>query len=741
MMNYFLDNVGINNSNVFGAFSFYQETGNYYTTNSLTNAFNNLIFYKTNNLINNYPVYFDTSSNYALWYETENSNAYVFTEISTTGQDIFIINSYYNVDYPTTAITGIYDPANALNPPWTTGANITINNVNKNIVTPDLWATSSTFGILNTGINGSVTGSFFQNTGTGFFNGSSIMKLNSPYTFENDTILLSYERLRNGDEILLSSATGNSFSTYSGFCLGVSHANKLYFKYWNSVEGPFTFTAPNVLANKNLVLINRNDDNLTIGTLNNNSVEFELNNFNIKNNVFVQSSELFLGGMYNNVPWANDRSLNFSGYVDKFYIFKDVQLFYQDYLISGIIYTGVQTQGYNESYCYITGFLTGSGFSTSGVTGFVTIPYNITGTGITGYLNINTGYYSYSGVTGYTNVSRGFYSYCNNTVEISGAVPVSGRITISGQSLQRLTGLIITTGYNQIPLSGNITGINQVYTTGQICSTFFVSTGDTLFFKNNNYLKSLSFSEVSVLSPLNKQSDIIEVYHDNYLDKTLYYNRDLLFNFTDDNFINNNFIESGDNLPSGTLFFLNGQTILESGFSIQTIGYDSYIIPNLDYYQSGNTVFVNESIIETDAIFYDYITGDSKILYRTGISSGSQLVGENFINKFVFINGQKLVSGATYTGTNTINLNFPSGDNFILIKSVPTFNYYSGNNSTVRLIKQNLNKDSSQVYLNGIKQKLGNNYIENSDFDLFSGDFFENQNNYIIYNNTDDFFV
>jgi hypothetical protein len=86
-------------------------------------------------------------------------------------------------------------------------------------------------------------------------------------------------------------------------------------------------------------------------------------------------------------------------------------------------------------------------------------------------------------------------------------------------------------------------------------------------------------------------------------------------------------------------------------------------------------------------------------------------------------------------------LNLPSGDNFIFIKSVPNFNYYSGNNSTVRLLKQNLNKNSSQVYLNGIKQKIGNNYIENSDFDLFSGDFFENQNNYIIYNNTDDFFV
>jgi hypothetical protein len=178
-----------------------------------------------------------------------------------------------------------------------------------------------------------------------------------------------------------------------------------------------------------------------------------------------------------------------------------------------------------------------------------------------------------------------------------------------------------------------------------------------------------------------------------------------------------------------------------STISIKTIGYDSYIIPNIDYYPSRNTVFVDESIVATDALFYDYITGDSKILYTTGISSGSPLVGENFINKFVFINGQKLVSGATYTGTNTINLNLPSGDNFIFIKSVPNFNYYSGNNSTVRLLKQNLNKNSSQVYLNGIKQKIGNNYIENSDFDLFSGDFFENQNKYIIYNNTDDFFV
>jgi hypothetical protein len=611
---------------------------------------------------------------------------------------------------------------------------------NNTFVYPDLWATSSASGILNTGINGSVTGSFYQNSGTGFFNGSAIMKLNSPYTFENDTILLSYERLRTGDEILLSSATGNSFSTYSGFCVGVNHANKLYFKYWNPVEGVFTFTARNKLANKNLILLNKYDNILTIGKFNNNLIDFETEIFTFKENAFRQNSELFVGGMYNSVPWANDQASNFSGYIDKFFIFKNSLLSYKNDYVSGIVHSISGSLGITGIECYITGYLTGSGFSTSGVTGFLNTPFSITGTGITGYA---TGIrpYSYSGVTSYTNSSLGFFAdSCNNLIQIFTQIPITGRITINSNVLSGITGLIITTGFNQTPLTGSITGIVNTYVTGQICNQTFVKTGEDIFYKDNNYFKSLSYSEISYFSPVNSSTDILEVYYENYSDRSLNYNNNLLFNIIDDSFFSNNFVDETV-LPSGLLLFLNGQLILDSGFFLRTSGYDTFITPTIDYYRTGNTIYVNESIGINDNIFYDYFTGNSEILCITGIGSGHQVLNRNFTNNLVFLNGQKLISGVTYTGINTINIPIPSGTGYIFLKSISPLVQYRSGNSSVLLINNNLNQNCSQLYFNGIKQQINQNYIENSNFDLYSGTIDPIINNFIIYNNTNDFFV
>ena len=615
------------------------------------------------------------------------------------------------------------------------GAVWSYKNYNSKMVFPDGWATNSSIGILTSGDN------FFQNTGTGFFDGSTLMKLSLPFTFDNDSILLSYERLRNEDEILISSAEGNSFSTYSGFCVGVNNSNKLYFRYWNPVEGVFTFTYGNQLANKNLLLIDRNTNILTIGTLNNNSVAFDFQTFDIKNNVFRQSQELFIGGVNGNVPWANSDSFNFSGYIDKLFIFKNFSLNYQNSLISGILYlnSGV-SDGYYENYCYTTGYLTGSGFSTSGVTGFLTVENTFITTGVTGYLTGVTGF-SYSGITGYNNVSLGFFNYCTTSVEIFNTTPLSGLINFNYSYSQPITGLIRTTGSNQVPLTGNITGVNEVYITGLVCDQFFVPTGGENFLKNTDYLKSLSFSEICLLSEINGPDGILEVYHENYQDKFLDYNNNLSFDSNEDNFFINTLFNEEASLQSGLLFFLNGQLICDSGYTINTIGYDDFIIPNLDYYRSGNSVYVNSDISENYDVFYDYFTGDFETIYITGISSGSQLAGKNLNNKFIFINGQKLVSGITYSGINTININIPSGDNFIFLKSIPGFNYFSGNSNIIDLNKSNLNKNCSQVYFNGIKQKINNNYLEKGNFDLLSGSLNENNNTFIIYNNTDDFFV
>jgi len=609
-------------------------------------------------------------------------------------------------------------------------------NINSpNTVYSESWATGASSGTLNQ------VGNFFQNSGTGFFNGSTFLRLSNSFTFDNNsTILFSYEKRRLGNEILMSSISGTSFNTFSGFCVGVNDANKLYFKYWNPVEGPFTFIYSKVLSDKNLMIINRNTNNLSIGKLNSNNLDFDIEQFDIKNNSFRESDRLVLGGMPNNISWVGDNLLNFSGYFDDFYIFKNLPFEYRNYYVSGILCSPTGTTGIFETICYTTGYLYNSGFSYSGVTGYALTPYLITRTGITGYGTQVTGF-SYSGVTGYANISLGFFNdACKNTFEIFSQQPLSGLINSFYTGVRSLTGLIISTGYNQIELTGLITGIEKKYFTGEKCDTISIGNSFPLFKYNSAFLNSLSFSEISLFSEVNALDDLVEIYYDTGVNSGIY-NKNLNYDIINSN--NNYSKQFNDNIntPSGILLYLNGQLIVNSGFVTTVDGYDNYIIPNLDYHNTGNFFYMLNNVSENDNVFYDYFAGNTEVIGITGWSSGTQLTNRNFNNAFVFLNGEKLLSGIDYSGQNTINLNLPSGNHFIFIKNIPNFQYLTGNTSTLKLSSNNLKDGFSQVYFNGIKQQLFSNYIENSIYDMISGNFYENKNNFIIYNNTNDFFV
>jgi hypothetical protein len=608
-------------------------------------------------------------------------------------------------------------------------------NINfSNIVYPENWATGSSSGILNK------PGTFFQNTGTGFFDGSMAMKLSRPFSFDDEsTILFSYEKLRPGNEILMSSITGNSFNNYSGFCIGVNDANKLYFKYWNPVEGPFTHVYSKIIADKNLFIIHREADRVSIGRLNNNFLNFDLEEFTIKNNAFRESNQLFLGGMLNSVDWANSYAKNFSGYFDNFYIFKNLPFIYNNFYISGLIYN-LEYEGIpsDEAICTTTGYLFESGFSLSGITGYKLEPYILEQTGVTGKIIENIDY-SYTGVTGYENTLLGFFKDpCENIQEISGEIPLSGLITIPIQRIIEKTGIITITGYNQTPLTGLITGIETIYITGETCENLIVLTGDPFFNTNFEFLKSLSFSEISLFNEINFSNDIVEVYYEDFsLSKTNFYNKNLEFN--NKSTFNLEFVNI-DNIEENPLFFLNGQLIINSGFNVVQDQYDTYFVPKIDYYNTGRFLYTRPDRNEDDNIFYDYFSGNSEIIGITGLTSGTSLIGKNFNNSFVFVNGQKLISGINYTGENTINININSGENFIFLKSIPKFNYITGNKGSLKLPSKSLIENFSNVYYNGIKQKLINNYLENSIFDLISGDFKEEYNDFSIYLDDQNFF-
>jgi hypothetical protein len=613
---------------------------------------------------------------------------------------------------------------------------------NTNILKSDSWATQASSGILNK------TGSFYTYSGTGFFDGDTLLQLNKNYQLNNSTILISYEKLRHGNEILLSSVTGNTFNNYSGFYVGVNDANKLYLKYWNNVEGLFTFTYGKTLSDKNLIVINRNSSVITLGHFNNNSFKFETEKFLIYQDNFINNNNLYIGGTPISFNWGVQNLLNFSGYIDRLYIFNNISFVYANTLAQGLY---SQPTGYAGEFietCYVSGFLSGSGFSYTGVTGVFNSGFESGIISVTGYKNILSGY-AYSGVTGFLKNTIGSYiDNCGVNVDIFETIPLSGLISGEIPVQMPLTGIKFVSGSISVNLTGTVTGIENVYVTGTICNTEFNITGDIAYEYDDKYLSSLSYKEISLLKQTNPSNveptnnDIVEVYGENYQPKTLEYNKNLTYDNLNDNY----FYIDKEFKQNEPLMFGNGQAIIDSGYQLIPDGYETIRSPNLDYFITGTTIETNKFFGAKDFLFYDYFSGEFWAKQNTGssVTFPSNLTSPYFI----FKNGQKLIQNKDFVIIQNspiiINLIDVSAqeENYIILKEIPdNFRYYSGNSGSLKLTGD-FNHGCSQVYFNGIKQKINNNYIENSTYDLLSGTFNDpNQFQEVIYNNTDDFFV
>jgi hypothetical protein len=601
-----------------------------------------------------------------------------------------------------------------------------------NIVFPNFWAPNSASGILDNTLE------FYQYSGTGYFNGNTLMELNKPLVLgSNSTLLFSFEKLRQGNEILISSITGNSINNYSGFCIGVNDANKLYFTYWNPVEGPFTFTYNNILSNKNLIILNKSGPIISIGKYNNNNFNFEVENFQIKNNVFRENNKIFIGGNSQNTFWASGSK--FSGYVDNFYLFNNIPFFYSELLASGI-FSSVELVSTPEIRCFETGVFIEENYEYLIPTGIGLQEVVTTEFQITGYETLLTGY-NYIKITGYEKIIFGTgIDNCGVEIELFYNQPLSGLVYEEYTIQNPLYANIDVINYIQTELSGFVTGVTGYWQLQEICEEIGRSF-ETIEFINNSFLNSLSFSEISLLKqedyPIKNKlnENIIEIYLENYQPTKLYYNENIVFDRINLNYTLPNDIED-------LLLFANGQLLINNGYNILESGYDNLIIPITDYMITGDRVETNNFFTEEFDLFYDNVSGNLWAFKNTGnIINIPEEVGSNY---WVFRNGQKLIKDKDYSLNNlTIQLiNVPNTEeNNIIIKEIPdNFIYYSGNINSLKLTGV-FNNGCSQVYYNGIKQKINNNYLENSAFDFISGRFYENESNYIIYDSTEEFFV
>lgn len=611
---------------------------------------------------------------------------------------------------------------------------------NTDIVYRDPWATGSFSGILNT-VGGD---GFFTYSGTGYFNGNNYFQLSDSYSLNDATILISYEKLRHANEILLSSVTGNSFDDYAGFHIGINDANKLYLKYWNNIEGPFTFTYEGILSDKNILVINKNSSFITLGHFNNNTLKFSSQGFEIYQNNFINSSTLYVGGNPNRPSWDSNNPLNFSGYIDRLYIFNNVPYLYADTLAKGLFSEPTGFAGELEEYCYETSFLSGSGFSYSANTGVLISKFESGIVQITGYEQTSSGYI-YTGITGYNKEYLGLYiDNCGNSIDIINQTALSGEIYKEILVTVALTGIVYVTGVNETNESGIVSGVRNVLVTGLVCNSYFNSTGEVLYNYDYDYLSSLSYRQISLLSPVNPfETDFtnrtVEIYAEKYQNKTLDYNKDLDFNTLNEN----HFYIDREFAQNEVLMFGNGQALIDSGYQLIPSGYEIIISPNLDYFITGNIVETNKFFGEQDFLFYDLFSGMFWAFKNTGnIVNIPNGINNNY---WVFTNGQKLISGLDYEKSlNTLVLTGVSGDeeNYIIFKEIlDDYIYKSGILGTFE-ITTGFNHGCSQVYYNGIRQKIYNNYIENGSYDLISGIFKEiDVLKELIYNNTNDFFV
>ena len=521
--------------------------------------------------------------------------------------------------------------------------------INTDIVYSDPWASGASSGILNTvGGNG-----FFATSGTGTFNTSNYFRLNKNYSLNNSTILLSYEKLRTGNEVLLSSITGASFANSAGFNLGVNDANKLYLKYWNNVEGPFTFTYTGILSDKNIIVVNRTNSVITLGHLNNNTFKFSSQEFEILQNNFINTNDLFVGGTPNRPNWDTNNPSNFSGYIDRLYIFNNIPFVYADVLCRGFFSEPTGFAGDLEEYCYVTGFLSGSGFSYSTVTGILVSGFQSGITGITGYQDIVSGY-SFTGITGYSGKYLGSYiDNCGNNIDITEQVALSGSIYNEIVTTVALTGITYVTGFVDVPLVGLETGIENIFVTGLICDSYFNNIGDVLYAYDNKYLESLSYKEISLLTqpdPNNVEptgNDVIEIYAENYQPKTLEYNKNLAYDTLNENY----FYIDREFKQNEVLMFGNGQALIDNGYELIPSGYEIIRSPNFDYFITGTTVETNKFFGAKDYLFYDFFSGRSSFYPRLNNTFGEVFYqsSNSGVDAFVFKNGQKLISGVDYS--------------------------------------------------------------------------------------------
>jgi hypothetical protein len=321
------------------------------------------------------------------------------------------------------------------------------------------------------------------------------------------------------------------------------------------------------------------------------------------------------------------------------------------------------------------------------ITGVTETEIQITGTGITGY----------ELVCPYSNQTRGGDSvnicfYSGMTGQLSGQVDIFETGSETGSSV---SGIFVP-------------------------EKFFFDTGYLYKYMGNNIVFKEAIDE----------KDIFEVYMHPQLHENL--NKEGEYVLGAD-YVNLGTSFSGENLN----FFLNGVLQRSGTYSAGKISSGNYYITGIELKRMGENPNIDNNI-------YDKIDG---LQIHTGYESGEAvwtITGNEYVSKDVYINGQKMISGLNYTGSNdeihilrsTLD-ELPSGE----VAFVPRKAYDNRTTGTNTIwINNNDSILSEQLWLNGVRQMKKINYFITDDDSLLNITSKAGRSKYNIYGNSNNFF-
>ncbi len=432
----------------------------------------------------------------------------------------------------------------------------------------------------------------------------------------------------------------------------------------------------------NLVLGKRN---LVAVTKTNNLLSFyssDFNNDNILADSFIINGNFVLPSSKGTIGTGLSQTIErtpFTGYLDEYiYINDALSPFTLKTLFSGLCSNYVLTSG------------TVSGFNTLEITGYST---GITGvTGVTGFSTQITG-------SGLDPFSTGTYQF------FYGNVGLTGYIT-SGLKITPLTGFV----------AHNLTGDNI----------------QTLTF-NTGLAKSFVLDEVSFIKKITKE-DIstlsVMPYH-------TVLNKEGGYNLVEGKF------QLDDSYEDSVIqIYLNGVSQISTGYAVTGNFYGSGVQLSGDYRLDGFLIDSTGFFKDNDVLVFDLISGQKRrILVQNPFLSGQ----ENLVpgTDHVFFNGILLISGMDYDLTSSGSFRWQTDQYSTTTGALSTFIVPSGTvTDTGRFFNtiSNLYRKSSQLYLNGQRQHLNENYLENSALDLINQSGIFDTTLISIYNNQQNFF-